>query len=63
MWEGGFEGGNSKDPKGKNFEILLSPPRGGWEAEDKNVKKLNVFFIDVESQNSNSFEKGIQSIT
>jgi hypothetical protein len=35
MQEVEFEGGIAKDPKRKNFEILLSPPRGGWEAEDK----------------------------
>ena len=29
---------------GKNIEMLLSPPRGGWEDEDKNVKKLNDIF-------------------
>jgi hypothetical protein len=29
MQEGEFEGGIAKDPKRKNFEILLSPPRGG----------------------------------
>ena len=29
MQEGEFEGGIAKDPKRKNFEIWLSPPRGG----------------------------------
>ena len=43
------EGGIAKDPKRKNFEILLSPPWGGWEAEDKNVKKLNDFFSKIQS--------------
>ena len=40
------EGGIAKDPKRKNFEILLSPPRGGWEAEDKT---FNDFFSKFQS--------------
>ncbi len=49
MREGGFEGGIAKDPKAKNTEILLSPPRDGGENEDKNVKKLNDFFSKFQS--------------
>jgi hypothetical protein len=43
MREGGFEGGMAKDPKAKNNEILLSPPRDGGENEEKNIKKIEQF--------------------
>ena len=37
MREGGFEDGITKDPKAKNTEIFLSPPRDGGENEEKNI--------------------------
>ena len=49
MREGRLEGGIAKDPKAKNTEILLSPPRDGGENEEKNVKKLNDFFSIFQS--------------
>ena len=49
MREGGLEGGIAKDPKAKNTEILLSPPRDGGENEEKNIKKLNNFFAKFQS--------------